>query len=310
MGGQRACLILNGKQASNEAVRAAVYRQRLLGRELAVRLTWEAADVPRLVDEALALGVTQLVAGGGDGTHGAVAGALCRAGGGASLALLPQGTANDFAGAAGIPADPGAALALLDGPAVSVDLGQMNDQFFLNMATVGTGARLTASTPEDLKRFLGGSAYLLAGLGRFADVQVGQGRFRGPDFFWEGDFLAFAAGNGRQAGGGQLLCPQACIDDGLLDVCIIPAPAGAMGTLGTLLASGLGGLEAVSLMTRLPWLEVQLAEPLAINLDGEPVAGRKLLRFASRPGQLALHLPAGSPLLQANARRADAREMP
>ena len=122
------------------------------------------------------------------------------------------------------------------------------------------------------------------------------GRFHGPDFAWEGDFLALGIGNGRQAGGGHVLCPQASIDDGLLDICIVPAAQDVVGTLGTLLSGGILGLEAVSVTARLPWLEVEAPEGLDINLDGEPLTGNRL-RFAARPGALRLHLPDISPLL-------------
>ncbi len=107
-------LVLHGKQAGNEEVRAAVAAQREAGRELAVRVTWEDGDARRIVEEALAVGYATLVAGGGDGTLREVAEALARGRGEASLAILPLGTANDFARAAGIPLEPAAALALLD----------------------------------------------------------------------------------------------------------------------------------------------------------------------------------------------------
>ena len=122
------------------------------------------------------------------------------------------------------------------------------------------------------------------------------GRFGGPGFAWEGDFLALGIGNGRQAGGGHVLCPQAQVDDGLLDVCIVPASQDVVGTLGTLLSGGILGLEAVSVSARLPWLEVEAPEGLDINLDGEPLESRHL-RFAARPGALRVHLPDSSPLL-------------
>lgn len=296
MSGARALMVLNGKQAGDEATRAAVQAWRERGRELAVRVTWEPGDAERIVDEALAAGCQRIVAAGGDGTLGEVAGVLARRGRRASLVALPLGTANDFARAAGIPDDPLEALALMDDEPVDIDLGRLGARYFLNMATGGFGSRVTASTSEELKRFLGGGAYLITGLSRFAEVRALRGQFRGPGFEWEGEFLAFGVGNGRQAGGGQVLCPRARVDDGLLDLCIVPAPADAVGTLGTLLAGGLQGIEAVSVGARLPWLEVSAGEPLDVNLDGEPWAGEPL-RFEIEAGRLRLHLPADSPLL-------------
>ena len=68
MSDRKALLILHGKQALNEEVRAAVDSKREQGWELAVRLTWEAGDAQRLVGEALDAGYRQIIAGGGDGT--------------------------------------------------------------------------------------------------------------------------------------------------------------------------------------------------------------------------------------------------
>ena len=300
MSERKALLILHGKQAQNEEVRAAVLALRERGWQLAVRLTWEGGDAARLVQEALAAGYPTLIAGGGDGTLREVAEALALAGGQASLALLPLGTANDFCRAAGIPLLPAEALALLECEPRPIDLGEVDGQLFLNMATGGFGSRVTASTSEELKKLLGGAAYFLTGLSRFAEVHSAFGRFGGPGFAWEGDFLALGIGNGRQAGGGHVLCPQAQVDDGLLDVCIVPASQDVVGTLGTLLSGGILGLEAVSVSARLPWLEVEAPEGLDINLDGEPLESRHL-RFAARPGALRVHLPDSSPLLGGGA---------
>ena len=300
MSERKALLILHGKQAQNEEVRAAVLALRERGWQLAVRLTWEGGDGARLVQEALAAGYPTLIAGGGDGTLREVAEALALAGGQASLGLLPLGTANDFCRAAGIPLLPAEALALLECEPRPIDLGEVDGQLFLNMATGGFGSRVTANTSEELKKLLGGAAYFLTGLSRFAEVHSAFGRFGGPGFAWEGDFLALGIGNGRQAGGGHVLCPQAQVDDGLLDVCIVPASQDVVGTLGTLLSGGILGLEAVSVSARLPWLEVEAPEGLDINLDGEPLESRHL-RFAARPGALRVHLPDSSPLLGGGA---------
>ncbi|MCY1277743.1 putative lipid kinase YegS [compost metagenome] len=296
MGERKALLVLHGKQATNDEVRAAVQARRDAGWDLAVRVTWESGDARRLVDEALAAGYRTLIAGGGDGTLREVAEAMALAKGDASLVLLPLGTANDFARAAGIPLEPDAALMLLDVEPRAIDLGDADGHLFLNMVTGGFGSKITANTSEELKKVLGGAAYFLTGLTHFAEVHSAFGRFRGPDFDWEGDFLALGIGNGRQAGGGHPLCPQAAVNDGLLDLCIVPAPQDVTGTLTTLLSGGILGLETVSICARLPWVEVDAPEGLDLNLDGEPLESASL-RIAARERALRVHLPADSPLL-------------
>ncbi|HEK1686423.1 TPA: lipid kinase YegS [Pseudomonas putida] len=290
MHGHKAMLILHGKQAMNEEVRSAVGVRRERGQALDVRLTWEAGDARRLVEEALAGGYTQVVAGGGDGTLRDIAEAMAQVQADASLALLPLGTANDFARAAGVPLEPAAALALLDVPARPIDLGRVGEQMFLNMATGGFGSQVTANTSEDLKRVLGGAAYLFTGLSRFSELQAASATLHGPDFHWQGQLLALAIGNGRQAGGGHVLCPEALADDGLLEVAILPAPEAMVGALRDLLTG-----EELFVRARLPWVEIGQAEGLDINLDGEPLQAGSL-RFEAAPGALRVHLPADSPL--------------
>ncbi|SEL48672.1 lipid kinase YegS [Pseudomonas sp. NFIX51] len=299
MSERKAMLILHGKQALNEEVREAVERKREEGWELAVRLTWEAGDAQRLVDEALVAGYTRLIAGGGDGTLRDIAEAMAAQAHDASLVLLPLGTANDFARAAGVSLLPHEALNLLDVPARAIDLGEVGGQVFLNMATGGFGSQVTANTSEDLKKILGGAAYLFTGLSRFNELHAAYGELQGPDFHWRGELLALGIGNGRQAGGGHLLCPEAMADDGLLDVSILPAPQELVGTLKDLLAGG-WGIDNLFVRTRLPWVEIKVSEGLDINLDGEPLQGENLC-FRALPGALRVHLPEDSPLLAASA---------
>jgi lipid kinase YegS len=297
---RRAILILHGKQSLNEEVRTAVENKREQGWELDVRLTWEGGDAQRLVREALAAGHTQIVAGGGDGTLRDIAEAIALADEQASLTILPLGTANDFARAAGVPLDVAQALDLLDVAPTPVDMGEVAGKLFLNMATGGFGSQVTANTSEDLKKVLGGAAYLFTGLTRFSELHAAHGELTGPDFHWRGDLLALGIGNGRQAGGGHLLCPQALADDGLLDISILPAPQEVVGTLKSLLEGGLG-IDNLFIRARLPWVELKSVQGLDINLDGEPLSGEDL-RFVARPAAILLHLPSDSAVLGAAAR--------
>ncbi|UVL17715.1 lipid kinase YegS [Pseudomonas sp. B21-023] len=291
MSERKALLILHGKQATNEDVRAAVGQLRERGWKLDVRLTWEGGDAQRLVEEALAAGYAHVVAGGGDGTLRDVAEAMGLAATQASLALLPLGTANDFAKAAGVPLEPQAALDLLEVSARPIDLGRVGEQLFLNMATGGFGTQVTANTSEDLKKVLGAAAYLFTGLSRFSELQAASVELQGPGFQWQGELLALGIGNGRQAGGGHVLCPEASVDDGLLDVGILPAPQEMAGALRDLLAG-----EGLFVRARLPWVEIKGAQGLDMNLDGEPLQAASL-RFEAVPKALRVHLPADSPLL-------------
>lgn len=303
-------LILNGKSAGNEAVRAAVLAMRERGLRVDVRVTWEPGDAERQVTAALDDAVDVIVAAGGDGTLNAVVAALaaCEAGADAlpAVGLLPLGTANDFATAAGVPQTPAEALALIaDTAPVPVDVLRVETgdgvHWCMNLASGGFGTEVTVDTHAGLKKVFGGLAYVITGLSKLGRIEPIQARVHGPDFAWEGGFIALGIGNGRQAGGGQALCPDACIDDGLIDLTIVPELEGAMlDTLRTALTEGRSAaLEQVAERARLPGLVVEADTPLVLNLDGEP---REARRFAIRcvPARLRMHLPVGCPLLRAS----------
>ena len=222
----------------------------------------------------MAGGIPQIIAGGGDGTLRDIAEALAAHPSDASLVLLPLGTANDFASAAGVPLEPAEALELLDVPAAGTSIWvEVGGQIFLNMATGGFGSQVTANTSEDLKKVLGGAAYLFTGLSRFSELHAAYGELQGPDFHWSGELLALGIGNGRQAGGGHVLCPQALADDGLLDISILPAPQELVGTLKNLLSDGFG-IDNMFVRTRLPWVEIKVAEGL-VHQSRWRAAGRR-----------------------------------
>ncbi|MBS6573094.1 MAG: lipid kinase YegS, partial [Klebsiella michiganensis] len=211
-------LILNGKGANEPSLREAVKLLRDEGIDIHVRVTWEKGDAARFIDEALKLNVETVIAGGGDGTINEVATALVERDGDMALGILPLGTANDFATSVGIPQELASALKLaIVGRDVAIDIARVNDKTgFINMATGGFGTRITTETPEKLKAALGGVSYLIHGLMRMDALKPDRCEIRGENFHWHGDALVIGIGNGRQAGGGQQLCPEALINDGLL----------------------------------------------------------------------------------------------
>lgn len=299
-------LILNGKSAGDDELRAAVQTLRETGIALDVRVTWEDGDAERYVAEAIADGVDTVIAAGGDGTLSEVATTLAHRDATAdalpSLGLVPLGTANDFATAAGIPDGPLAALQLVrEVVAAPLDLLRIDaddgTHWCANLASGGFGTEVTVETDEGLKKMLGGLAYLITGIARLGRIDPLQARLRGPDFAWEGDLIALGIGNGRQAGGGQALCPDALVDDGQLDLTIVPDLSGDVAaTVGTLIKEGKhAALDRVATRVRLPWVELASDEPLTLNLDGEPVASRRF-RVDCVAGRVRMHLPLACPL--------------
>jgi len=297
--GRKVQLILNGKAAGNDALRSAIVRQRERGHRIEVRVTSEKGDARRFVSEAGKVDV--LIAAGGDGTLNEVIHGLMDLSTAARpvLGVVPLGTANDFATGCGIPPEPEKALALcMDGDAVPIDVGKANDHWFLNVASVGFGAEVTATTSPELKRLLGSAAYTVMGAILAINVHQYHGRLVLPDREITGSGPVAIVGNGRQTGGGVQVAPRACIDDGLLDVLVVRhIPAIALLTAARELQQLSPDGEYISYW-QTPWAEVDPEEAIPVNLDGEPMQFSSV-RYEAVPRAIRLIVPPDCPLLSA-----------
>ena len=293
-------ILLNGKKAGVESVRTAIFKARELG-VVEVRSTWEGGDIKRLVKEAILDGCQRIVAGGGDGTINEVADALLGIpeNDRPELAVLPLGTANDFATGCMIPLDPLTAIKLAQsGRASPVDAVKANDGHFINVASGGFGALITANTPVALKNFLGGGAYTISGLVQALNFTPFPGDVRMPNELASLKVIASAVCNGKQAGGGQQLACNAKIDDGLLDLVALTEfpPEAIPQVIQELLAENSSGDYVWRY--RVPWVEWESSVEMPINLDGEPISVKKI-RFDILPGAIKLVLPENCPVLTA-----------
>jgi len=198
-----------------------------------------------------------------------------------------------------MPRDPEKALALcMGGQAVLIDLGKANDHWFLNVASVGFGAEVTATTSPELKRLLGPVAYAVMGAILAINVHQYHGRLTLPDREITGSGPVAIVGNGRQTGGGVQVAPRAYIDDGLLDVLVIRhIPATALLTAARELQQLSPDGEYISYW-QTPWAEVYPEEAIPVNLDGEPVEFSSV-RYEAVPRAIQLIVPPNCPLLSA-----------
>jgi lipid kinase YegS len=309
-------IILHGKAAGDARLRTAVSTLRKDGHVVEARVTWEPGDAARLTAEAVAEAgrgkIDCIVAGGGDGTINEVFAAAYAAGlpGECSLGVLPLGTANDFAHSAGVPTeDLTAALRIAaSAPRRWIDVGLVNGRSFINLVSGGFGSRVTVETDPELKQRLGRLAYAITGLSHFAELSENHGMFRAEDLSWEGNFLAVAIGNGRQAGGGIPLCPNALIDDGLLDLTILPAMthSARLDAFSDLLKEGVEGVRAKLVTKRSSSIEYESEHDLNVNLDGEPTVSKRL-RVECRRCALPVRLGASALLSAANLPEHDSK---
>lgn len=255
-----------------------------------IRGTTHAGDEARLVHEAIADGIETLVVAGGDGTWSNCAIPLARAGAPMRLALLAAGTGNDFAKNLGIdPRDPRAlAERLADGGLRErrVDMGRVDDTYFLNVAGFGFDVHVSHIAAR-YHRLKGPPVYIISAL---QGILSYGGLPIGVDGAAPRSHLLAVFSNGAWFGGAFHIAPGATIHDGQLDAVLIDdvAPLARL----PLLARALKGTHlqhprVTHRRTASTWLE--FAERPWFEADGElrQAAGTRV-EVASVPGALRL----------------------
>jgi len=252
-----------------------------------------------------------VIAGGGDGTVNEVTTGVLSTDSPlqTAVAVVPYGTANDFATGCGIPLqNPLAALQLAaTGQPIAIDVGKVNEAYFVNVASGGFGAEVTANTPLEWKRMLGGAAYSLMGIITAARMTPHHCRVTFPDGkSVDGDMLVMAVGNARQCGGGQQVAPRATLNDGLLDLMIVhDIDLGSFGALlSELMTLGDENNEYAS-YAQVPSFQISSDTPMQINLDGEPMKGTSF-NFQVCAGAVRFILGDSAPLAKSHAATSDA----
>lgn len=137
------------------------------------------------------------------------------------IAILPTGTANDFAKYLSMPMDiEEACEKILKAEVKKVDLGQVNDKYFINVFSFGLFTDVSQKTPTHLKNTFGKLAYYFNGIKeipRFTKIDL---RVESEDLTIQTKcFLAFVF-NGQTAGNINIAY-NSQIDDGLLDVILV-----------------------------------------------------------------------------------------
>ncbi len=191
------------------------------GVAIEAHVSTSAADALATAAKAAANG-RDLVAAGGDGTVGAIAGVA--ADHGVRLAIVPCGSGNDFATLLGYrPGTPApAALAVLgDGGADrTIDLGRVNDRWYCSVTATGFDSE-ASRWANGVTRLSGTALYVAAVLRTLATYRPHPLRVTVDGERHELRAWMVSVGNGTTYGGGMRITPDARLDDGLIDVCAI-----------------------------------------------------------------------------------------
>lgn len=177
-------------------------------------------DAVAAAAKAAAEGFDIVVAVGGDGTVNEVLNGIV--GTKAVLAVAPGGKGNDFATAINMPRDPDAVCdTLLKAETRAIDLGKVMDRYFINSVGVGFDASVALRVNQGVRPFKGTSAYIYTFFRMVSsyktiemEIDLGNGPFTAKP-------LLVAVGIGQAYGGGMKIVPDAIIDDGLFDVCVM-----------------------------------------------------------------------------------------
>jgi YegS/Rv2252/BmrU family lipid kinase len=242
------------------------------GLEFSEALTTKPLEAIDLARQAAEEGCELVVALGGDGTSHEVANGLLSSGNSeVALGLIPIGTGNDFAGMFNTPTDlDQVARRLQEGKTRQIDVGRVNDRYFVNVVGVGFDALASIESLKIQSLLSGLPLYLLA-------VLLTLRRYEVPHITADLDgkklsmtMTMFCVANGKREGGGFLIAPDAQNDDGIFDICL----ARGLGRLGILrlLPEVIKGThvdkEPVT-MAKAKRVILDSPDPLPVHADGE-----------------------------------------
>jgi diacylglycerol kinase (ATP) len=162
-----------------------------------------------------------IVSAGGDGTHHYVINGLAKSE--VPLGLLPMGTGNDFAKAVGMPKDVhAAAVTLLRSNVREIDLARAGPTVYACVAGAGFDSIVNRYTNERARWLRGSPAYVWSLMCCMRKYRPEPLEITADNQSFSGDVLFAVVGNCASYAGGIRLASRARLDDGLLDVCIVP----------------------------------------------------------------------------------------
>jgi diacylglycerol kinase (ATP) len=271
---KRARLIYNptsGREEMKRRLPEILQRLERGGLETSTHATIGEGDATLAAAEAVERGFDVIIAAGGDGTLYEVINGMAEKPNRPPLGLLPLGTTNDFARAMSIPKNwEDACDIIIRGYNREIDLGKTNNKYFINIAGGGSLTELTYEVPSKLKTMLGQLAYYMKGLEKLPRLRPIELFIKSEDVELHEEVMIFLISNTNSVAGFEKLCPDASIDDGLLDVIVVKkCNLVEMIRLVTLALRGEHLSDPNLIYLRTKHIQITSPDYVQLNLDGE-----------------------------------------
>lgn len=256
--------------------------------DFSVEYTEAHGHATELCKNAINDGCRIVVAVGGDGTVNEVSRPLV--GTNIALGIIPSGSGNGLARHLRIPMETDKAIRLInEGNTMSIDTVKANDHLFLSIAGIGFDALVARKFAKQKLR--GFFKYAFISITEFFPYEptIFEMVADGQEIEREALFISFA--NSNQFGYNTIISPEAKIDDGLIDICIVKKfPAWVSPFLAPMLLA--------KKIDQTPYVEIIRAKEIIVkrkhkymNLDGEPIKLKKRLHICAVPKSLNVIVP-------------------
>lgn len=172
-----------------------------------------------IVDESY----SYILIAGGDGTVDILINAMKEKGLNLPIGILPVGTANDFGKFINMPQDiEKACEQILSSEPVKVDIGKINERYFINVASTGLFTDVSQKTDVALKNTIGKLAYYIKGIEELPNFRKLKIKLKSKEVNYDGEMYLMLIFNGQTAGNFKLATRSSAMD-GFLDVIVIKA---------------------------------------------------------------------------------------
>lgn len=187
------------------------------------------------------------------------------------IGILPTGTANDFANVLNIPLDIDLCIEnIINSEPKYIDLGVINDDYFVNIASTGMFTDVSQRVDSNLKHSIGRISYIIKGVEDALHLRKFNVTIRSKELEYDGDMYLILVLNGRTAGNISF-AHNAMLDDGYLDVIIfkaMPIPKSIPVLLDIIKGSPLDKHDEI-IYFKTDELYIDCSDSIVTDIDGE-----------------------------------------